>query len=374
MHPDCPDFDLCENCEALPIPVHPLTHPLLKLRHDKAYIPVVQRNVLLPQPQLQAHVDALVQTTQSMPQELPNDLDSASTSVYQTPDSSSPIPSVPEPQPQPQVKTVPAKTSQPEEKTPVSDTNPFADPHPFDLFLGTRIGAGYAIPSNSTGALNAAAKEEVDAAAQEEPKRPEEPEVKVKTVEEEILELEQARRRKHTEAFIQRAPAPSVVPPPLPPAFPPGMFPPLPVQNLSTGSTSPAPSSPEMSQKSQSFFARSFMNQTASSLGAVFISDNNIPDGHVFPPGAEFVKSWRVKNVGSEVWEGVYIKHVGGDRLATGVNAQAAFPVGRVEAGEEINVAAGEMRTPETLGKCMSFWRLHDAQGRPFGPKVRYLV
>lgn len=26
---NCPDFDLCQNCEALPVPVHPETHPLL---------------------------------------------------------------------------------------------------------------------------------------------------------------------------------------------------------------------------------------------------------------------------------------------------------------------------------------------------------
>ncbi|KAG8974064.1 hypothetical protein FRB90_009844, partial [Tulasnella sp. 427] len=30
-HPSCPDFDLCENCEALPQAVHPRSHPLLKL-------------------------------------------------------------------------------------------------------------------------------------------------------------------------------------------------------------------------------------------------------------------------------------------------------------------------------------------------------
>ncbi|GAA6062717.1 hypothetical protein JCM10212_002268 [Sporobolomyces blumeae] len=32
VHPDCPDFDLCANCEADPIPRHPLDHHLLKMR------------------------------------------------------------------------------------------------------------------------------------------------------------------------------------------------------------------------------------------------------------------------------------------------------------------------------------------------------
>ena len=32
MHPSCPDYDLCDRCEALPHPVHPPTHAFLKLR------------------------------------------------------------------------------------------------------------------------------------------------------------------------------------------------------------------------------------------------------------------------------------------------------------------------------------------------------
>lgn len=43
MHPGCPDFDLCSNCEALPIPVHPLNHPMLKLKTSNTVIPTVYR-------------------------------------------------------------------------------------------------------------------------------------------------------------------------------------------------------------------------------------------------------------------------------------------------------------------------------------------
>lgn len=32
MHPSCPDFDLCRNCEAMPMAVHPVNHPMLKIR------------------------------------------------------------------------------------------------------------------------------------------------------------------------------------------------------------------------------------------------------------------------------------------------------------------------------------------------------
>ncbi len=46
MHETCPDFDLCETCEAHPIPVHPPTHPLLKLRTPDVRIPVVPESPL----------------------------------------------------------------------------------------------------------------------------------------------------------------------------------------------------------------------------------------------------------------------------------------------------------------------------------------
>lgn len=32
MHPECPDYDLCEKCEAAPIPKHPENHPMLKTK------------------------------------------------------------------------------------------------------------------------------------------------------------------------------------------------------------------------------------------------------------------------------------------------------------------------------------------------------
>lgn len=43
MHPDCPDYDLCENCEALPIPVHPQIHPMLKMKKADSVVPTVYR-------------------------------------------------------------------------------------------------------------------------------------------------------------------------------------------------------------------------------------------------------------------------------------------------------------------------------------------
>lgn len=43
MHPVCPDVDLCEGCEALPIPQHPANHPMLKMKTVETVIPTVYR-------------------------------------------------------------------------------------------------------------------------------------------------------------------------------------------------------------------------------------------------------------------------------------------------------------------------------------------
>ncbi|THV07447.1 hypothetical protein K435DRAFT_257605 [Dendrothele bispora CBS 962.96] len=53
MHPDCSDFDLCENCEALPIPVHPRTHGFLKIRDPNTVIPhrKVEQPIPAPAPE-----------------------------------------------------------------------------------------------------------------------------------------------------------------------------------------------------------------------------------------------------------------------------------------------------------------------------------
>ncbi|KIJ54281.1 hypothetical protein M422DRAFT_25208 [Sphaerobolus stellatus SS14] len=315
MHPDCPDFDLCADCEALPIPVHPMTHAFLKLRHGNTFIPTVQRNASQPQQtQLQARVDVIVQTPSTPPPKEPEAVPtSLANSIYETPGSS----------------PVPVAVAFEEQSQPIQSTVPVASP--------------------PQGILNAAG--------------PSAAEIQ-KTVDEQLVALAEARRQRHEEVkriigqrmqhyAEQQEPAPA---------------PTVPVPEVPT--PAPAPSAPEMTQASLNFLTPSFMNQTSSPLIAVFLSDNNIPDGHVFPPGAEFVKSWRVKNTGPEAWEGVHLSFVGGDRLSGTAGPTVAYYVSRVAAGEEVDVAAGEMRAPESPGRYMSFWRLHDAQGRPFGPKM----
>lgn len=80
MHPECPDFDLCQDCEALPIPVHPIMHPFLKLKHKDTFIPNFRdkgepRVVVELSPATQAPesvTPALVESAYQTPQETPS--------------------------------------------------------------------------------------------------------------------------------------------------------------------------------------------------------------------------------------------------------------------------------------------------------------
>jgi len=103
-------------------------------------------------------------------------------------------------------------------------------------------------------------------------------------------------------------------------------------------------------------------------LRTTFISDLNIPDGQVFPPGAEFVKSWVLQNNGERAWpEDTQLGFVAGERMG----ATNRIHVGFVAPGAEVTVSTPEMKAPEIEGRYVSYWRLFEAEDGPaFGTSV----
>ena len=96
---------------------------------------------------------------------------------------------------------------------------------------------------------------------------------------------------------------------------------------------------------------------------AVFVSET-VPDGTVFPTGAAFTKSWRLKNTGTCTWTTSYaLVFVSGDPL----NAPASNPLsGNVVPGQEVDLAVN-MQAPGTPGSYTSNWELRNASGVLFG-------
>ena len=116
-------------------------------------------------------------------------------------------------------------------------------------------------------------------------------------------------------------------------------------------------------------------------LQAHFIRDA-VADGSVLSPSQQFEQVWTLRNPGPHVWPAnCSVRFTGGDTMfnvdpnhpssvselvkATESNATTH----EVQVGEEVQFTV-VMRTPERLGKAISYWRLKDANGMAFGHKL----
>ena len=96
---------------------------------------------------------------------------------------------------------------------------------------------------------------------------------------------------------------------------------------------------------------------------AAFVTDVSVPDGTTFSPGAAFVKTWRLKNIGTCTWTSAYtLAFVSGDPL--GATSSIAIPT--TAPGQQANVSL-DMNAPTTLGHYRGYWMLKDPQGNKFG-------
>jgi len=95
-----------------------------------------------------------------------------------------------------------------------------------------------------------------------------------------------------------------------------------------------------------------------------FIADVTVPDGAAFQPGVSFIKTWRLKNIGSCAWGAGYnLAFVSGDALSA--PALVALPR-TVAPGETVDVSAA-MSAPAAQGTYRGYWQLKNASGTLFG-------
>jgi len=80
-------------------------------------------------------------------------------------------------------------------------------------------------------------------------------------------------------------------------------------------------------------------------LSCAFVSDTTVPDGQIFPPGAEFVKSWRMLNDGEKPWpETTEIHFVAGESFSPEADSSMVVKVGRVDPGKTLDVWTGDLK------------------------------
>lgn len=299
LHPDCPDYDLCQHCEALPIPVHPTTHPLVKFKDDYTE---------------HEHIfDQVFEFVQSTHLKASNNANFSPPSVPSTP---VPLHRVPE------FEAI--RVSSPMHRVPEDEVIRFSSPIEEKLFPTVpkeeplvKLGESGAV----TPVLDEAVLENenpfADPVTESEGVRPDVISIRPAAVAQETTEPELERRES------------------------------TPVLDVKTLSPRPV------------------------TLQASYIADNNINDGHIFPPGAEFVKSWLMSNSGDVAWpETTELVFIGGDRLSSASFTGGMYHVGRVEPGTEVDVHAFDMKAPEEPGRYVSHWRLSDGEGKPFGDQL----
>lgn len=97
---------------------------------------------------------------------------------------------------------------------------------------------------------------------------------------------------------------------------------------------------------------------------AQFIRDLSVEDDSLIPPGASFVKTWRLKNVGHCTWNTNYtLVFQGGNVMET----NQSIPLPRnVEPNQTIDLSV-KLRAPQKEGTYRGDWKLSNPSGTRFG-------
>ncbi len=96
-----------------------------------------------------------------------------------------------------------------------------------------------------------------------------------------------------------------------------------------------------------------------------FVADVNFPDGTVVQPGAQFTKTWRLKNVGTCVWkkDTYQLVFFSGERMG---GASSAVFTKDVAVGETVDISVN-LTAPASPGTYRGYWMFKNAAGALFG-------
>jgi hypothetical protein len=93
---------------------------------------------------------------------------------------------------------------------------------------------------------------------------------------------------------------------------------------------------------------------------ADFVADITVPDGMVFDHNENFVKTWRLRNIGSCTWTPSYAVVFSSGNSMNGPASQAL--VGNVNPGQTVDISVN-LTAPGSNGEYRGDWKLRDAGG-----------
>lgn len=97
---------------------------------------------------------------------------------------------------------------------------------------------------------------------------------------------------------------------------------------------------------------------------AAFISDVSVPDGSVIPAGTTFIKTWRLKNIGSCTWTPEYaVVFDTGDAMGGPSSQKLGVSV---PPGQLVDIPVS-LKAPGQPGHFRGYWKLRNAAGTLFG-------
>lgn len=145
-------------------------------------------------------------------------------------------------------------------------------------------------------------------------------------------------------------------------------FPPLPTIILNTPAATPEPEGSSTTAPSGSATPATATPPAAGTPicdRAKFVEDITIPDNARIEPGATFVKTWRLQNVGECTWTGAYrLVFAKGDQM--GAPAAATLPPGDVAPQATVDVSVS-LKAPLLIGEYQADFLLRNASGVNFG-------
>lgn len=399
MHPGCPDFDLCSNCEALPIPVHPMNHPMLKLRTSDTIIPTVYRvgqTQTIDEPASQKSAPVCSQ--------------SRSPALL----SRSPLAT-----PMKSPELTPVVVAGQASNVPAEDQTFFAEEFlsPLGSPVSDVLGAGPSsvaiAPSHllvdvadlpgSPGSIHPALDiyhqlwprvnqemmhlHAVQALEAGDPVVNPNEDTATKPVSHESLVAEES--LPGTPAISQAGEHHGTC----------SVSPISGANSIVDGyrTLSPSPSNVHESYRIVQQFPTDGQQEMVTTnsprqswnLDSALVGNTNVPDGQIFPPGAEFVKGWHMTNNGSLPWPTTTeVQFVAGEMFAPECSPALKAKVGVVHPGQDLDIWTGDLKVcahpyynggkratdffkaPDVPGRYVGYWRLSDGQGSFFGSSV----
>lgn len=345
MHPDCPDFDLCAMCESHPIPTHPPKHPMLKMKTVDTVVPTVYR----------------VGMTTLIDKRI-----SAKDNIIRDEEKALPTPPMPSN----------AEDGRSEAETPTEDHLVKTDP---SLASST---AGFTLPPLALDPRNDLFREFWPKVTQEfkqtqdsqadfqiqdishpiSPTLDMAPQASAETISDPFCDPEPKSAVLYSpdlsaQALLSRPVSNPIIREMMQQTMTPVVTHGRSLAALLNGYRSPSPSLTSSLAASINSLDCTDQNETTSAipstptraapvpLVASFLSDTTVPDGQIFPPGAEFVKSWRMVNDGSRDWpETTELHYFSGDKFFPEHSASQKVKVGKVVGGSEVDVWTGELK------------------------------